>query len=254
VYQVTHFINGQLVSAKERTLNITNPATGDVIGQVAMADKNRVEQAILAAKNAFITWSAMTPLRRARILFQYKILLEKNIDVLAKLITQEHGKTLADARGSVQRGIEVVEFVCGIPYHLKGSYAEEVATEVDSYSIRQPLGVCVGITPFNFPAMIPLWMFPMAIACGNTFVLKPSEKDPSCSIKLAELIKEAGIPDGVVNVVQGDQEAVEVLLTHPDVKAVSFVGSTSVAEKVYQTAVTHGKRAHKRLVAQRIIA
>jgi malonate-semialdehyde dehydrogenase (acetylating)/methylmalonate-semialdehyde dehydrogenase len=243
VYQVTHFINGQLVSAKERTLNITNPATGDVIGQVAMADKNRVEQAILAAKNAFITWSAMTPLRRARILFQYKILLEKNIDVLAKLITQEHGKTLADARGSVQRGIEVVEFVCGIPYHLKGSYAEEVATEVDSYSIRQPLGVCVGITPFNFPAMIPLWMFPMAIACGNTFVLKPSEKDPSCSIKLAELIKEAGIPDGVVNVVQGDQEAVEVLLTHPDVKAVSFVGSTSVAEKVYQTAVTHGKRA-----------
>src|SRR3990167_3204241 len=243
MYQVTHHIHGQSIVEKGKMQNITNPATGAVIGQVVMADKTIVEKAIFAAKTAFKTWSATTPLRRARILARYQFLLEKNIDELAQLVTQEHGKTLSDARGSVQRGIELVEFVCGIPYHLKGTYAEDVATDVDSYSLRQPLGVCVGITPFNFPAMIPLWMFPMAIACGNTFILKPSEKDPSCSVRLVELAKEAGVPDGVINVVQGDQEAVDILLKHPDVKAISFVGSTAIAEHVYQTAVTHGKRA-----------
>ncbi len=242
-YHVSHFINGDIISASGRMQDIYNPATGDVIGQVVMADKNIIDKAITAAKAAFPAWAATTPLRRARILFKFKALLEQHIDELAKLITQEHGKTLTDARGSIQRGIDVVEFACGVPNYLKGSYTEEVATEVDSYSVRQPLGVCVGITPFNFPAMIPLWMFPMAIACGNTFILKPSEKDPSCAIRIAQLAKEAGVPNGVLNVVQGDKEAVDSLLTHQDVRAVSFVGSTAVAEQVYKTATSHGKRA-----------
>ena len=242
-YQVTHYINGKSISASARTQDIFNPAIGDVIGKVNMADSAMVDQAVLAAKAAFPSWSATTPLKRARILFKYKALLEEHLDELANLITREHGKTLNDAKGSIQRGIDVVEFACGIPNHLKGNYTEEVGTDIDSYSVRQPLGVCVGITPFNFPAMIPLWMFPMAIACGNTFVLKPSEKDPSCAIRLVELATQAGLPAGVVNVVQGDKEAVDALLIHPDVKAVSFVGSTAIAEYVYQTAITHGKRA-----------
>lgn len=242
-YQVSHFINGKKLPITGKTLDIYNPATGEVVGQVALADKKIIDSAVSAAKSAFVNWSSQAPLKRARILFKYKALLEANIDELAGLVTREHGKTLSDARSSVQRGIDVVEFVCGIPNLLKGHYSEEVATDIDSYSVRQPLGVCVGITPFNFPAMIPLWMFPMAVACGNTFVLKPSEKDPSCSIRLVELAKEAGFPDGVINVVQGDKEAVDELLIHPDVKAVSFVGSTPVAEYVYKTATSHGKRA-----------
>lgn len=242
-YQLSHFINGQLVPANGRKLNLYNPATGDVIGHVSMADKKCIDDAVASAKDAFPAWSQTTPLKRARILFKFKALLEQHLDDLAHLITKEHGKTLNDARGSVQRGIDVVEFACGIPNHLKGSYTENVGTDIDSYSVRQSLGVCVGITPFNFPAMIALWMFPMAIACGNTFILKPSEKDPSCSLRIAQLAKEAGVPDGVLNVVQGDKEAVDVLLTHPDVKAVSFVGSTPVAEYVYKTATAHGKRA-----------
>ncbi|HVW98997.1 MAG TPA: CoA-acylating methylmalonate-semialdehyde dehydrogenase, partial [Candidatus Babeliaceae bacterium] len=241
-YQVPHFINGQIISQTKNLLDIHNPATGDVIGQVGLADQAMVEKAILAAKAAFPAWSATTPLRRARILFKYKMLLEQHINELAQLVTQEHGKTISDAQGSVQRGIDVVEFVCGVPNLLKGGYSEGVATDMDSYSVRQPLGVCVGITPFNFPAMIPLWMFPMAIACGNTFVLKPSEKDPSCAIKLAELAKEAGVPDGVLNVVQGDKEAVNLLLKHSEVKAISFVGSTPVAEYVFKTATEYNKR------------
>jgi malonate-semialdehyde dehydrogenase (acetylating)/methylmalonate-semialdehyde dehydrogenase len=241
-YHVTHYINGQYVLDNKRSQDITNPATGGVIGQVALADKSTVDAAVAAARAAFISWSATPATRRARVIFQFKALLDQHIDELAKLITQEHGKTLSDARGSVQRGIDVVEFVCGIPNLLKGGYAEDIATDIDSYTIRQPLGVCVGITPFNFPAMIPLWMFPMAIACGNTFVLKPSEKDPSCALRLAELMKEAGLPDGVLNVVQGDKEAVDALITHPDVKAVSFVGSTAIAEQIYQTGTAHGKR------------
>lgn len=241
-YLVSHYINGKQIKTDQRTLDIFNPANGSIIGHVSMADAVTVKKAIEAAKAAFPGWSTTTPLRRARVLFKFKSLLEEHTDELAQLVTQEHGKTLNDARGSVQRGIDVVEFVCGIPNLLKGSYSEEVATEMDSYSVRQPLGVCVGITPFNFPVMIPLWMFPMAIACGNTFVLKPSEKDPSCSIRLAELAKEAGLPDGVLNVVQGDKETVNTLITHPDVKAISFVGSTPIAEHVYQTGITHGKR------------
>ncbi len=241
-YLVSHFINGQTVSAHGRQLDIYNPGTGEISGQAAVADQLIVNQAITAAKQAFPGWAAMTPLKRARILFNYKVLLEQHMDELAQLITQEHGKTLTDARGSLQRGIDVVEFACGIPDHLKGIYAENVGTDIDSYSMRQPLGVCVGITPFNFPAMIALWMFPIAIACGNTFILKPSEKDPSCALRLAELAKEAGVPAGVLNVVQGDKETVDLLLTNQDVKAVSFVGSTAVAEYVYKTATAHGKR------------
>ena len=240
-YQVVHYINGELITSI-RKQNLFNPATGETSGQVCMADKAIIDQAVAAAKMAFPNWSLVTPLKRARIMFKFKTLLEQHIDELAQLITAEHGKTLSDARGSVQRGIDVVEYVCGIPSHLRGSYAEDIATEMDSYSLRQPLGVCVGITPFNFPAMIPLWMFPMAIACGNTFVLKPSEKDPACSIRLAQLAKEAGVPDGVLNVVQGDKEAVDALLIHPDVQAISFVGSTAIAEQIYKTGTAHGKR------------
>jgi malonate-semialdehyde dehydrogenase (acetylating)/methylmalonate-semialdehyde dehydrogenase len=241
-YQVAQFINGRTVLEQVHAQDIYNPATGTVIGQVAMAGHATVEKAVAAAKAAFPAWSATTPMRRARIFFQYKMLLEKHTEELARLINQEHGKTLSDARGSIQRGIELVDFVCGIPNLIKGSYAENVATDVDSYSIRQPHGVCVGITPFNFPAMIPLWMFPMAIAAGNTFVLKPSERDPSCAIRLAELLKEAGLPDGVLNVVQGDKEVVDILLRHADVKTISFVGSTAIAEYVYKTGTAQGKR------------
>lgn len=241
-YLISHYINGKSAIDENKTQNIYDPATGKVIGQVSLADKSVVDQAVASVQSAFAGWSATPPSRRARVLFQFKNLLEKHADELAKLVTQEHGKTLNDARGSVQRGIDVVEFVCGMPFLLKGSYAEDVATDIDSYSIRQPLGVCVGITPFNFPVMIPLWMFAMAIACGNTFVLKPSEKDPSCSIRLAELAIEAGLPAGVLNVVQGDKEAVDALITHPTVKAVSFVGSTPIAESIYKTGTQQGKR------------
>ena len=241
-YQVTHLIQGQSVTSNGRTHDIYNPATGDVIGKVQLADAATVDKAVAAAKAALPAWSATPALRRARILFKFKQLLEDNITELAEIVTREHGKTIADAKGSVQRGIDVVEYACGIPTHLKGSFNEEVATEIDSYSMRQALGVCVGITPFNFPAMIPLWMFPIAIACGNTFVLKPSEKDPSCALRIVQLAIEAGLPDGVVNVVQGDKEAVDCLLQHPDVRGVSFVGSTPIAEQVYKTAIQHGKR------------
>lgn len=241
-YEVTHFINGKNIPASGKTLDIYNPASGKIAGHVALADKAIVDQAVAAARAAFPAWAAYTPLKRARILFKFKTLLEQHMDELARLVTEEHGKTLSDARGSIQRGIEVVEFVCGIPNLLRGSFSEDVATDIDSYSIRQPLGVCVGITPFNFPAMIPLWMFPMAIACGNTFVLKPSEKDPSCPLRLVKLAQEAGVPDGVINVVQGDKNAVDMLLMHPDVNSISFVGSTPVAEHIYKTATAHGKR------------
>lgn len=241
-YQVNHYINGETVSTSGRKQPIFNPATGEVIADVLMADQALIDKAVDAAKKAFITWSSVPSLQRARIIFKFKTLLEKHMDELAELVTREHGKTLSDARGSVQRGIDVVDFSCHIPNHLKGSYTEELATEIDSYSIRQPLGVCAGITPFNFPAMIPLWMFPLAIACGNTFVLKPSEKDPSCAIRLAQLATEAGVPAGVINVVQGDKEAVDALLAHPDIKAISFVGSSAVAEYIHKTGITNGKR------------
>ncbi len=241
-YDVPHFIQGQTKVLPGRKLDIYNPATGAISGHVNVADKKIVDQAVAAAQTALPAWSQTPPTQRAKILFKFKALLDKNIEALAKLVTQEHGKTISESIGSVQRGIDVVDFTCGITHHLRGSFNEEVARGVDCYSMRQPLGVCVGMTPFNFPAMIPLWMFPMAIACGNTFVLKPSEKDPSCSVRLVELAKEAGVPDGVVNIVHGDKETVDALLIHPDVKAVSFVGSSTVADYVYKTAVAHNKR------------
>lgn len=242
-YTVSHLIDGKSVlSQSGRTQEIYNPANGEVVGHTAMANAAEIQAAVAAAKAAFPAWSTTSPVKRAHILFKYNSLLIQHADELAELITREHGKTLTDARGSLERGRAVVEFACGAPNLLKGSYTETVGTGIDSFSMRQALGVCVGITPFNFPAMIGLWMFPLAIACGNTFVLKPSEKDPSCGLRLVELLYEAGLPAGVVNVLQGDKEAADGLLTHPDVAAVSFVGSTAVAEYVYQTAAKHGKR------------
>ncbi|KFX21095.1 CoA-acylating methylmalonate-semialdehyde dehydrogenase [Pectobacterium betavasculorum] len=240
---VSNFIQGAIASSNsQRYAAVYNPATGEQIRQVVMSDKTEVEQAIASAAAAFPTWSKHSPLRRARVLFRFKALLEERMDTLARLISQEHGKVYSDAVGEVTRGLEVVEFACGIPHLQKGEHSANVGTGVDSHSLMQPLGVCVGITPFNFPAMVPMWMFPIALATGNTFVLKPSEKDPSLSLLLAQLLKEAGLPDGVFNVVQGDKEAVDVLLTDPRVQAVSFVGSTPVAEYIYQTASAHGKR------------
>ncbi|MDN2702768.1 CoA-acylating methylmalonate-semialdehyde dehydrogenase, partial [Janthinobacterium sp. SUN100] len=203
---------------------------------------SELNAAVAAAHAAFPAWSQTSPLRRARVMFKFKELLEEHADQLAALITAEHGKVFTDAKGEVTRGIEVVEFACGIPQMMKGEYSEQVAGGIDAWSIRQALGVCVGITPFNFPVMVPMWMFPMAIACGNTFVLKPSERDPSASLLLAQLLTDAGLPDGVFNVVQGDKEAVDGLLHHPDVRAVSFVGSTPIAEYIYATGCAQGKR------------
>ena len=242
-YVVPHYIDGKCITKEQRQLDIYHPATGEKAGMLHVADRLVVDQAVQAARAAFLTWSKTTASYRAKILFRYKALLDANLEQLASIITAEHGKTLIEAAGSVQRGIDVVDYACGITNLLKGDYSENVSAGVDCYSILQPLGVCVGITPFNFPGMIPLWMFPMAIACGNTFVLKPSEKDPSCAMKLVELAAEAGLPPGVVNVVHGDQETVEALIQHPDVDAVSFVGSSVVAEHVYQTAIANRKRA-----------
>ena len=233
-----HYVNGQLTDGSDAF----NPATGEVKSRVPLASTDEVRKAVEAAKAAFPEWSAATPLRRARILHKFKELVEAHTQELAALVTDEHGKTLSDATGEVIRGIEVVEFACGGPHLLKGEVSENVGTNVDSHSLRQPLGVVAGITPFNFPVMVPMWMFPVAIACGNTFILKPSERDPSASLLLAELFGEAGLPDGVFNVVHGDKEAVDSLLTHPDVQAVSFVGSTPIARYVYATGAQNGKR------------
>ena len=240
---ISHYINGQTVrSPNSRTQDVFNPATGEVTTQVALADVADVNAAVAAAKAAFPSWSHQSVLKRARVMFKFYELLNQNAEKLAALITREHGKVFSDAMGEVQRGIEVVEFATGIPQLMKGEYNSQVAADFDLYSFRQPLGVCAGITPFNFPAMVPMWMFPMAIACGNTFVLKPSERDPSASLFLADLLKQAGLPDGVFNVVNGDKVAVDTLLTHPDVAAVSFVGSTPIAQYIYETAASHGKR------------
>jgi malonate-semialdehyde dehydrogenase (acetylating)/methylmalonate-semialdehyde dehydrogenase len=209
---------------------------------VPFCDASVIDAAVKSAAAAFPAWRDTPPLRRARVMQDFLALLKKNQKQLAQIVTEEHGKTLPDAMGSVQRGIEVVEFACGIPHLLKGEYSENVGTQVDTHTLRQPVGVCVGITPFNFPVMVPLWMFPMAIACGNSFVLKPSEKVPSASVRMAELLKEAGLPDGVLNVVHGDKVAVDSLLVHEDVKAVSFVGSTPIAKYIYETCAKNGKR------------
>ena len=240
---VTHWIGGrEWDGAAQRSGDIYNPATGQVTGTVDFASAAVVDDAVAAAAKVFPAWRAASLARRASVLFSFRQLLAARAGELAALISAEHGKVTADAAGEVARGLEVVEFACGIPHLLKGGFSENVSTGVDAYSIRQPLGVVAGITPFNFPVMVPMWMFPIAIACGNAFVLKPSEKDPSASLLLARLWAEAGLPDGVFNVVQGDKEAVDALLGHPDVRAVSFVGSTPIARYVYETGTRAGKR------------
>src|SRR5437762_3885986 len=240
--RVPAWIDGKPVSPAGRWGDVFNPATGQVTRQVPCCDANVVGAAVQAATAAFPKWRDTPPLRRARVMQNFLHLLRANQKELARLVTDEHGKTLPDAMGSVQRGVEVVEFACGIPHLLKGEYAENAGTQVDTHTLRQPVGVCAGITPFNFPVMVPLWMFPMAIACGNTFILKPSEKVPSASVRMAELFKEAGLPDGVLNVIHGDKAAVDALLTHPRVHAVSFVGSTPIAKYIYESCAKTGKR------------
>ena len=236
------WINGKAVNPSGRFGDVFNPATGQVTKRVPLCDEQLIDQAAKAAAAALPAWRDTPPLRRARVMQKFLDLLQKNQKALAAIVTEEHGKTLPDAMGSVQRGIEVVEFACGIPHLLKGEYSENVGTQVDTHTVRQPVGVCAGITPFNFPVMVPLWMFPMAIACGNTFVLKPSEKVPSASVRMAELFKEAGLPDGVFNVVHGDKAAVDAILNHPGINAVSFVGSTPIARYIYETCAKNGKR------------
>jgi len=241
---IQHFINGQLHSGEgKRRGDVFNPASGEKTKQVVFANEADVNTAVAAAKAALPAWSATTPLRRSRILFAFKELFLKHFEELAALLTAEHGKVMSDARGEITRAMEVVEFACGAPHLLRGSFSENVGTHVDCHTVREPVGICVAITPFNFPAMVPMWMLPIAIACGNTFILKPSEKDPSVSMRLIELLKDAGLPDGVVNVVHGDKVAVDALLTHPDVATVSFVGSTPIAQYIYETASKQGKRA-----------
>ncbi|WP_137167671.1 CoA-acylating methylmalonate-semialdehyde dehydrogenase [Salinimonas lutimaris] len=238
-----NFVNGEMVTSSSSSFSpVHNPATGEQIRQVALSSTKETQNAVLAAHSAFKSWSKLSPLKRSRIMFRFKALLEENRDRLARLISEEHGKVYSDAVGELTRGLEVVEFACGIPHLQKGEHSANVGTGVDSHALMQPLGVCAGITPFNFPAMVPMWMFPIALATGNTFVLKPSEKDPSLALELAKLLNEAGLPKGVFNVVNGDKEAVDALLHDPRVQAVSFVGSTPIANYIYSTASANGKR------------
>jgi malonate-semialdehyde dehydrogenase (acetylating)/methylmalonate-semialdehyde dehydrogenase len=240
---ITHFIDGASVAGTSgRFSDVFNPNTGEVQARVALATTAEVDKAVASALRAQQTWALVNPQRRARVMFEFKRLVEARMDELAELLSAEHGKVIADSRGDVQRGLEVIEFACGIPHALKGEYTEGAGPGIDVYSMRQPLGVAAGITPFNFPAMIPMWMFGIAIAVGNSFILKPSEKDPSVPVRLAELMMEAGAPKGVLNVVQGDKEAVDAILDHPDIKAVSFVGSSDIAHYVYSRGTAHGKR------------
>jgi malonate-semialdehyde dehydrogenase (acetylating) / methylmalonate-semialdehyde dehydrogenase len=241
--EVHHWVNGQILTGKSgRFGDVFNPATGEMQARVALATAVEVDAAVAAAAMAFPAWSAQPALRRARVLFRFREIFERRLDEVAAILTSEHGKVFSDAKGEATRGLEVVEFATGIPQLLKGEYSEQVGSDIDSWSMRQPLGVVAGITPFNFPAMVPMWMFPIALACGNTFILKPSERDPSASLLLAEMLKEAGLPDGVFNVVHGDKVAVDALLAHPTIQAVSFVGSTPIAEYVYREGTKHGKR------------
>ena len=240
---ITHWIaGGREGGAIARTSEVFNPATGEVTAVVRLADATTVDRAVTAARAALDAWSETSPSNRARVMFRFKELLERNVDALASLITQEHGKVFSDAKGEVQRGIEVVEFACGAPQLLKTQYSENIGGGIDNFSLRQPLGVVAGITPFNFPVMVPMWMYPLALVCGNAFILKPSERDPSASLVLAELLQKAGLPDGVFNVVQGDKAAVDAILQHPGIAAVSFVGSTAVAQYIHAEATRHGKR------------
>jgi len=243
VASIDHWIDGRVVPGQSgRSADVFNPATGQVTGKVALAGRSEVDRAVASARAAFPAWADTPPIRRARVMFKFLELLNRDRDELARAITAEHGKVFTDAQGEVTRGIDIVEFACGIPQLLKGQYTEQVSTGMDNWTMRQPLGVVAGITPFNFPCMVPMWMYPVAIAAGNCFVLKPSPLDPTPSLMMARLLKEAGLPDGVFNVVQGDKEAVDALLEHPDVAAISFVGSTAVAQKIYETGARHGKR------------
>ncbi|MBT9467084.1 aldehyde dehydrogenase family protein, partial [Hydrogenophaga sp.] len=240
---INHFIHGAVTAGtSSRHQDVFNPATGAVTGKVALASAADVGTAVAAAQAAFPAWADTPPIRRARVMFKFLELVNLHKDKLAHLITAEHGKVFTDAQGEVARGIDIIEFACGIPQLLKGDFTDQVSTGMDNWTLRQPLGVVAGITPFNFPVMVPMWMFPVAIAAGNTFVLKPSPIDPSASLFMGELFKQAGLPDGVFNVVQGDKEAVDALLVHPDVKAISFVGSTPIANYIYETGAHHGKR------------
>jgi malonate-semialdehyde dehydrogenase (acetylating)/methylmalonate-semialdehyde dehydrogenase len=240
--EILHFIDGQSSDHGDRRGDVFDPNTGQVQAQVRFGNAATVEAAVAAAARAFPGWSATNPQRRARVMFSFKALVEAHMDELALLLSKEHGKVIADSKGDVQRGLDVIEFACGVPHLLKGEYTEGAGPGIDVYSMRQPLGVCAGVTPFNFPAMIPMWMFGVAIACGNTFVLKPSEKDPSVPVRLAQLLLQAGAPAGVLNVVHGDKEVVDAILTHPEIRAVSFVGSSDIAQYVYSTGTAHGKR------------
>ncbi|NYS78812.1 CoA-acylating methylmalonate-semialdehyde dehydrogenase [Halomonas glaciei] len=240
---IQHFINGQVTAGESsNSQDVFNPATGRVTGRVSLASSQDVNTAVEAAQAAFPAWADTPPIRRARVMFKFLELLNVHKDELAEAITKEHGKVFTDAQGEVARGIDIVEFACGIPQLLKGDYTEQVSTGIDNWTMRQPLGVVAGITPFNFPAMVPMWMFPLAIAAGNTFILKPSPLDPSASLLMADLLKQAGLPDGVFNVVQGDKDSVEALLDHPHVKALSFVGSTPIANLIYERGARNGKR------------
>jgi len=241
--ELFHFIDGAPVKGTGgRFGDVNNPATGQVTKKVPLASADEVRGAIASAAKALPAWSATPPAKRAQVMFNFRDQIRSHMDELAELLSSEHGKTVEDAKGSISRGLEVVEFACGIPQVLKGEYSEGVANGVDSYGVRQPVGVCAGITPFNFPAMVPMWMFPVALACGNTFILKPSERDPSCGLRLAELMFEAGLPKGCLNVVNGDKEAVDTLLNDPGVDAVSFVGSTAIGRYIYETGAATGKR------------
>jgi malonate-semialdehyde dehydrogenase (acetylating)/methylmalonate-semialdehyde dehydrogenase len=240
---IGHFVNGQtLTGSSGRFGDVFNPNTGEVQARVQFATDVELDAAVQVAAKAQIGWAATNPQRRARVMFEFKRLIERDMNVLAEILSSEHGKVIADSKGDIQRGLEVIEFACGIPHILKGEYTEGAGPGIDVYSMRQPLGVCAGITPFNFPAMIPMWMFGISIAVGNSFILKPSEKDPTVPVKLAELMMEAGAPAGVLNVVHGDKSAVDAILTHPLIRAVSFVGSSDIAHYVYQTGTAHGKR------------
>ncbi len=241
--KISNFINGQKISASSiRTSPVFDPSTGEIQAEVILSNKKDFDEVVESSKKSFNEWSSVTPLNRSRVMSKYQKLLEENKEELAKMVSKEHGKTLEDAKGSVTRGIEVVEFASGIPHLLKGEFSQNVGKNIDSWSIRQPLGVCAGITPFNFPAMVPMWMYPISIACGNSFILKPSEKDPSCSIRLAELFIEAGLPNGVFNVLNGDKESVDNIISSPDISSVSFVGSTPVAKYIYESAAKNGKK------------
>ncbi len=243
VTDITHYIGGaRSAGTSPRAQDVTNPATGAITGRVSLANAADVDAAVAAAQAAFPAWADTPPIRRARVMFKFLELVNLHKDDLARAITAEHGKVFTDAQGEVSRGIDIIEFACGIPQLLKGDFTDQVSTGMDNWTIRQPLGVVAGITPFNFPVMVPMWMFPVAIAAGNTFVLKPSPIDPTPSLLIADLLKQAGLPDGVFNVVQGDKEAVDALLVHPDVKAISFVGSTPIANYIYETGAHHGKR------------